>query len=143
MDKTHTVFKKQIHFGEAYIIKADDGTVITKGQGQFDTEKLKIHSYFNGNEMGTHEDVMLVLKTDAGYFAPLRIYTKTLMPMGGNTWIRDMDTFLHWPKSKSLKYVTESFSSFDIFIKTAHINVHIAVQCSECRILMRARKLHF
>ncbi len=120
MDKNNTIFKKEIHFGEAYIINAYDGTVIATGQGQFNTEKLKLHTYFNSDAMGNHEDVMLVLKTDAGYFSPLRIFTKTILPMGGNTWIRDMDTFLHWPSTKSLEYVTKTFSSFDVFIKTAH-----------------------
>lgn len=120
MNRDHRIFKKNIHFGEAYIINAYDGTIVISGQGQFNTETLKLHVNFDTDSMGKHEDVMLVLKTDDGYFAPLRVYTETIFPMGGNTWVKKMDTFLHWPITKPLDYVVQKFSDFDIFIKTAH-----------------------
>lgn len=120
MDKNHRIFKKDIHFGKCYLLDIDKRKIIAIGQGHFDSGKLKLYTHFNSTEAEQYDSVMVILKTDIGYIAPVKIYSHASIPMGGDTKTYSMKSFLSWSTAKSVDHILDECSACAINVKSGY-----------------------
>lgn len=120
MDKNHRFFKKDIHFGECYLLDINKKKIIATGQGHFDSGKLKLYAHFNDIEAERYGSVVVILKTDVGYIAPIKIHPYVSIPMGSDTKTYSMKSFLSWSTAKSVDHILDECSTFDVNVKSGY-----------------------
>lgn len=113
-------FKKAAYLGTAHMVDTVSKEVIAVGQGRFDTKTLKLETVFQHSTLGEHENLMVVLETQDGYFSPLVRFSKTFTPLSRAASSYNMDSCLHWPPSKGVGFFLSEFDTASIQIKAKH-----------------------
>ena len=109
-------FKRKIYVGKIYLLDIENKTTVVTGYGSFDTEALTLNVQFDGSNVSSHDNLLTVLETQDGFFAPLMIRDFYSMGWGGHSSRHSMRRCMHWALSKGLSYILEDFNEIRVAI---------------------------
>ena len=109
-------FKRKIYVGVAYLIDINSETTIATGQGSFDTDALTLNVQFDSDNINSYDNLLTVLETTDGFFAPLMIRDFYSMGWGSQSSRHSMKRCMHWSLSKGITYILEEFDEIRIAI---------------------------
>lgn len=112
--------KGDLHLGEVFYLDVSSRKVIAKGHGYIDLAALNLTTKLTTVIPGTFNQLLVVIKTSAGYMAPYALYSETLFPESRNTASYNMRAYLQWPTACGVAHPLEQAPSISISIHAKH-----------------------